>query len=200
MTDMVLRPDPETNRPGRTCRWYDNATFPFGFGEHYTTFSTALSKPKTASFDIADLVAQCDGGKHLDLCPVQPSGRDKGFSVRVANTGKVESDVVLLAFIVGEFGPLSYPLKTLVAYTHVQDLKGGKEEEEEEVVELSIKLGGLARHDTNDNQVLYPGKYRLLLDEPSQVAWEFELVDAEVVMDHWPQPESWAGVRGHDEL
>lgn len=187
LTDMALRPDPETGRPGRTYRWYNNATFAFGYGLHYTTFSTALTGPKTSRFSIADLVAQCDSSKHLDLCPFRPE--EPGLSVRVTNTGNAESDFVLLAFIAGEFGELPYPFKTLVDYTRVQDIRGGKSAD----VELSLTLGGLARHDAKGNQILYPGKYRLLLEEPSEVVWEFELVGEEAVLDLWPQPRSSEG-------
>ena len=184
MTDMALRPDPKTGRPGRTYRFFDNATFPFGYGLHYTTFSTALTKPSKATFSISDLVADCDSDKHLDQCPFSPDANRLGITTLVTNTGETESDFVLLAFIAGEFGEEPYPFKTLVDYTRVQDLPGGKEEE----VELRLTLGGLARHDTEGNQILYPGKYRLLLDEPSQVVWEFELTGDEVVLDVWPQP------------
>lgn len=68
-------------------------------------------------------MAQCDSSKPLDLCPFRPD--DVGISVSVTNTGEVESDFVLLAFIAGDFGPEPGPLKTLAAYTRIQDLKAG---------------------------------------------------------------------------
>ena len=88
------------------------------------------------------------------------------------------------AALCGEFGPQPYPRKTLVAYDRLHGITAGASQ----AVDLQVSLGGLARHDESGNQVLFPGKYRLLLDEPSVVAWEYELVGEEAVLDLWPQP------------
>jgi hypothetical protein len=47
LTDMSLRPDPASGRPGRTYRWLPrNATvLPFGYGLHYTNFTARLILP-----------------------------------------------------------------------------------------------------------------------------------------------------------
>jgi beta-D-xylosidase 4 len=90
---------------------------------------------------------------------------------------------VVLAFLKGEYGPKPYPIKTLASYARVRGVKAG----EEKGVELKWNLGDVARHDEKGNTVLYPGKYEVLVDEPTRRKVEFELVGEEVVLDVWPQ-------------
>jgi xylan 1,4-beta-xylosidase len=52
---------------------------------------------------------------------------------------------------------------------------------------VNVTLGGLARFDEQGNEVLYPGRYSMLIDVPTQTMWEFELTGEAVVLDEWPQ-------------
>jgi xylan 1,4-beta-xylosidase len=186
MTDMSLRPNSTTGNPGRTYKWYDNATVEFGYGLHYTNFSTSITSPSNSTFDIQSLVSACDLATygHPDQCPFTPSGRSyPSVSVQVNNTGKVGSDFVALAFVTGEYGPQPYPLKSLVAYQRLFGIGPGKAK----TAGLNITLGGLSRYDDNGNQVLYPGSYSLLVDVPTQSTWNFTLTGGEYMMDEWPQ-------------
>ncbi|ETN38164.1 uncharacterized protein HMPREF1541_07788 [Cyphellophora europaea CBS 101466] len=186
MTDMGLRPNNETGNPGRTYKWYDNATIDFGYGLHYTNFSAAISPPSntTSTFDIASLISSCDqtGLTHVELCPFLPLSP---LQVNVSNTGAVTSDYVALAFIAGEFGPAPHPRKSLVAYQRLFGVAPGSAQ----MAKLNLTLGSLARHDEMGNQVLYPGRYRVEVDVPVQDVWEFELTGGEVVLDEWPQEQ-----------
>ena len=175
MTDMNLRGDPKTGRLGRTYRWFDNATLPFGFGLHYTEFEIA-PQLSTTSLDIAELLKNCKGP--LDLCPLHT------FKVEVTNSGKVKSDFSLLAFVASEVGPKPFPLRTLVAYDRLSDI----EPEQTKTASLELTLGSLARHDEQGNQILYPGQYTLMFDEPTQAVLGLILGGKETVLDHWPQP------------
>jgi beta-D-xylosidase 4 len=186
MTDMNMRPDNKTGNPGRTYKWYDGAVVEFGFGLHYTNFSSRIAAPSATSFDIQSLIDSCDQSSvnHVELCPFLPSSSSpSSLAVNVTNTGARGSDFVTLAFVAGEFGPLPRPRKSLVAYQRLF----GLDPSASQVARLNVTLGSLSRHDEEGNQILYPGKYRFEVDVPVQSAWEFELTGNEVVLDRWPQ-------------
>ncbi|KPI44493.1 putative exo-1,4-beta-xylosidase bxlB [Cyphellophora attinorum] len=179
MTDMGLRPDSETGNPGRTYKWYDNATVEFGFGLHYTNFTAEIIAVETTSFDIAQLP---HARRPLPL-PSRRSSSTSSLEVNVTNTGNTTSDYVALAFVAGEYGPEPRPRKSLVAYQRLKGVESGASQ----TGALNITLGALARYDVSGNEILYPGSYRIQIDVPVLATWEFELTGAETVLDHWPQ-------------
>lgn len=181
MTDMALRPNDTTGSPGRTYLWYNNATLPFGYGLHYTNFTTTFADSNSSqSFDISDIVNSCDNGTYpyLDLCPFTT------VNVSVENTGSVSSDFVTLMFISGEYGPQPYPLKQLVAYERLFNVTGGASQ----TANLPLTLGSLKRHDEQGNAIVYPGEYSLLVDVPTQATFNFTLTGQQTTIDQWPQP------------
>ena len=189
LTDMSLRPG--AANPGRTYRWFGEPVVPFGFGLHYTNFTARFGVFEKVQFDIGELVSGCRlGGKpyeHLDLCPFAPQ-----VSVWVSNAGAKKSDYVALVFVRGEYGPKPYPRKTLVGYRRLRGIEGGATA----AAPIEVTLGNLARTDLAGNLVLYPGKYRFLLDVdegPAASEVEIELVGEETVLDWFPQP------RGSDQ-
>jgi xylan 1,4-beta-xylosidase len=185
MTDMNLRPNTSSGNPGRTYKWYNGSVLPFGFGLHYTNFSVEFGSGETAatmSHDISSLVSNCttsNSTEYLDLCPFA------SVPVSVRNTGSVASDFVVLLFLAGEFGPQPYPIKQLVAYKRLFGIRGG----ETKVAKLELTLGSLARYDGSGNEVLYPGRYSLLVDVPTQTTSDFTLTGSESVLDVWPRRE-----------
>ncbi|KAK0648114.1 glycosyl hydrolase family 3 N terminal domain-containing protein [Cercophora newfieldiana] len=174
MTEMALRPS--ATSPGRTYRWFPNPIFPFGYGLHYTTFSPSVFESFPKKLNIADLLKGCTN-KYRDTCPF-PS-----LPLDVKNTGNVTSNYVALAFLAGEYGPKPYPIKTLASYARVRDVGPGSGKR----AQLKWNLGDIARHDEMGNTVLYPGRYTVLIDEPTLTKVEFELVGEETVLDVWPQ-------------
>jgi xylan 1,4-beta-xylosidase len=90
---------------------------------------------------------------------------------------------VLLVFASGEYGQQPYPRKSLVAFERLFNVAGGADD----TVDISVTLGGLARFDQQGNEVLYPGRYSMLIDVPTQTTWDFELTGEAVVLDEWPQ-------------
>ncbi|KAI0127003.1 beta-glucosidase [Xylariales sp. AK1849] len=176
MTDMGLRPNASSGNPGRTYKWYDAATVPFGFGLHYTNFSVSFSNEDSPSWNIGELTTGCDQ-VYLDLCPFQ------SVPVTVENTGNVQSDYVTMGFISGDYGPAPHPVKQLVAYERLFKIAGGAKA----TVKLNLTLGSLGRHDDLGNLVLYPGQYSLLVDVPTQAVLNFTLTGDEAVLEEWPQ-------------
>lgn len=194
MTDMSLRPDEASSFPGRTYRWYEGeATFEFGSGLHYTSFQASLGglPGNASSFDIASLTRNCSGVSYLDQCAFA------SLDVTVRNTGSVTSDYVALLFLSGEFGPLPYPRKTLVAYERAHDIAGG----EEAVVTLELDLASLSRVDESGNRVLSPGSYSLVLDlQPGLAEASFTLTGSETTLDEWPAAPTGRQGKGTSEV
>jgi beta-D-xylosidase 4 len=175
MTDMNLRP--HANSPGRTYRWFNQSVQPFGYGLHYTTFEAKFGSKESLTYNIQDAIKDCNQ-EYPDLCEVAP------LEIAVANKGNRTSDFVALAFVKGEVGPEPYPLKTLVSYARLKDIKGGTTK----TASLPLTLGELARFDESGNTVIYPGEYTLLLDEPTQAELKLTITGDETVLDEWPQP------------
>ncbi|KAK5651528.1 hypothetical protein OQA88_11982 [Cercophora sp. LCS_1] len=178
MTDMGLRPSP-TN-PGRTYRWYDKAVLPFGYGLHYTAFNASLGSLIPASTDPGETLLQSCKEMYPDLCPFAD------VPVRVTNVGNVTSDYVALVFVKGEFGPRPYPIKTLVGYTRLKGIEAGRTVTDR----VRLSVGDLARVNERGDRVLYPGRYKLVLDVDDGRGSEvgFELAGEETVLDLFPQP------------
>jgi xylan 1,4-beta-xylosidase len=175
MTNMSLRAS-----PGRTYRWYTgDAVVPFGFGLHYTNFSTSFLSANKSTYEISSLLSRCTTVAYLDQCPFA------NIEIKLSNTGKVTSDYIALLFLYGAFGPAPYPIKTLVAYDHVHSLAGHTSQ----TVSLPLTLGSIARVDDEGNTVVYPGTYRLGVDIAPESFLEFTLTGSEAVLDQWPQPE-----------
>lgn len=186
MTDMALRPNDTSGNPGRTYRWYSNATIEFGYGLHYTNFSAQVTDSQNVSFDIQSLISSCNQAdfSHIDLCPFLPTNTSTAsLRLNITNTGNVTSDYVALAFVSGDFGPAPQPLKSLVAYQRLFNMTQGSSQ----TASMNITLGGLARRDENGDEILYPGQYRMLIDVPTQTTWHFELTGEQYVLDKWPQ-------------
>lgn len=173
MTDMNLRPS-GTN-PGRTYRWFPNPVQAFGFGLHYVKFTAEFGKSALTTLSIQDMVSACKD-PYPDTCAIQ------SLPITVTNTGNRTSDFSVLVFIKGQNGPKPYPIKTLITYARLKDIAGGKKEE----AQLPLTLGSLARHDESGNQVLYPGEYTLLLDEPTQATMKLTLTGTAATLDKWP--------------
>ncbi|KAK3330009.1 glycoside hydrolase superfamily [Apodospora peruviana] len=183
LTEMALRPM-DRRSPGRTYRWFRGDVLPFGYGLHYTSFNTSLSMRRDGGmmggYEIPSLVGGCTATTHLDLCPLG------NVRVVVTNTGNVMSDYVALVFARGEYGPKPYPIKTLVGYKRLKEIKSG----ETKTAEMEITLGGLARADLSGNAVLYPGRYELVLDVDDRSKVGFELTGGDeggTVLDRFPQ-------------
>ncbi|KAI0552409.1 glycoside hydrolase family 3 protein [Xylaria curta] len=175
MTNMNLQPG--SGNPGRTYKWYSKPpVFSFGHGLHYTSFNVSLPTDLPTAFATADLVSNSTGGSPLDLSPLT------SVSVSVTNTGNFTSDYVLLAFLKGEYGPSPYPNKSLVAFTRLHDIKPG----DTAIGTLDIKLGSIARSDTDGALTLWPAKYKLVLDIDDRASWDFEITGTATVLDKLP--------------
>ncbi|KIJ64903.1 glycoside hydrolase family 3 protein [Hydnomerulius pinastri MD-312] len=176
MTDMNLRAN--ATSPGRTYMWYTGTpVYEYGYGEHYTTFSSKWSKAPAKTYNIQELV---DAGKYATYLDTATFDT---LSIDVKNTGKVTSDYVTLLFAKGTYGPAPYPNKTLITYTRLHSIAPGSTT----TAVLPITLGAIARADTYGNMWLYPGTYEVELDTTGSLTYQFELTGDAAQLTSFPQ-------------
>lgn len=123
---------------GRTYRYYDGPVqYPFGFGLSYTTFAYQWKEQPAHTFKAGETIR---------------------FSLTVKNTGQVDADEVVQAYI--QYPGLdNMPFKELKAFKRVS-LKKGEESE----VTLEIPLSELQKWEEKSNkQKLYSGTYKLVI-------------------------------------
>jgi beta-D-xylosidase 4 len=156
MTDMSLRPS--STNPGRTYKWYTgNATYTFGAGLHYTSFSAKLQGDAGKSLSIQS-ITDCAGSNPLDTKVVAT------IQASITNKGKVTSDYVAALYSSSTNGPAPHPKRELISYQRVRSIAPGKTV----TATLPITIGTLSRIETSGYMSLYPGTYTLTLDNPDQ--------------------------------
>lgn len=128
---------------GRTYRYFSGKIqFPFGYGLSYTSFDYKWVRQPAAIKSLKDTLV---------------------FSVSVKNTGKMNGDEVVQAYI--QYPAIErMPLRELKAFKRVSIEKDG-----ENIVEMRIPITELQKWDLRLNKwVLYPGDYSLLIGSSSQ--------------------------------
>ncbi|RAQ51277.1 exo-1 [Aspergillus flavus] len=180
--DINLRPT--DSYPGRTYKWYTGKpVLPFGYGLHYTKFMFDWEKTLNREYNIQDLVASCrnsSGGPINDNTPLTT------VKARVKNVGHKTSDYVSLLFLSSKnAGPAPRPNKSLVSYVRLLNIARGSDQ----VAELPLTLGSLARADENGSLVIFPGRYKIALDHSEELTFEFTLKGSPAVIETLPIPD-----------
>lgn len=131
------------NMVGRTYRYYNGPVlYPFGYGLSYTSFGYTWQQQPRSRY----------------------AGKDTlSFSVQVTNTGAMDGDEVVQAYI--QYPAMErMPLKELKAFKRVTVAKGGKEE-----LRFSIPVSELQKWDSKSAKwKLYPGNYKIVLGSHSR--------------------------------
>jgi beta-glucosidase len=128
---------------GRTYRYYNGKVqYPFGFGMSYTSFAYQWGKRPNRNISVMDTLR---------------------FSVSVANTGNMDGDEVIQAYV--QYPSLErMPLKELKGFKRVLVQKGG-----ERVVEFRIPAKELQKWDLQKHQwKLFPGNYTIVVGSNAQ--------------------------------
>ncbi|KAF6816677.1 beta-xylosidase [Colletotrichum sojae] len=187
-TDMNLRPAEGNSGLGRTYMWYEGeASVPFGFGLHYTTFTSGvyvmegpyIKSTEQISAIGDDVEARGPAWQRVLARPVIM------VTVLATNEGDVVSDYVALVFLLSEVGPEPRPRKTLVAYTRLRGIQPGSTVREN----IDITAERLVRVDEQGNRVLYPGDYSLSLDVDGKKSFTFSIDGEPEVIERFPQPK-----------
>ena len=186
-TDLSLRPNESDGNPGQTYMWYTGKpVYAFGDGLFYTTFSTAAvtgssSAANSSSYDIASIVSQSHPNyEYLEQQPLV------NVSVKVTNTGNLTSDYSAMLFAsTKDAGPAPYPNKWLVGFDRLASIKQGQSS----VITFSVPIGAMARTDESGNSVLYPGNYKLALNNDESVVIPVTFTGDAAVLTKWPLPE-----------
>jgi len=143
------------NMKGRTYRYYDGPVqYPFGFGLSYTTFAYSLTN---------------------NLKPKYQPGETITATVQVKNTGAMDGDAVLQAYI--EYPNQDrMPVKELKGFKRISVAKGGTQTVSINIPAKELQKWDLATHKWK----LYPGSYKLILGENSrdeQIAQSFSIAN-----------------------
>jgi beta-D-xylosidase 4 len=181
--DINLRP--KDSYPGRTYKWYTGKpVIPFGYGLHYTKFKFDWEEALNWEYNIQDLVASCQrnfGGSINDNTPFTT------VKARVKNVGHETSDYVSLLFLSSkDAGPAPRPNKSLSSYVRLHSIAHGSDQ----VADLPLTLGSLARADENGSLVIFPGHYKIALDNSEDLTFEFTLKGSPAVIETLPTPDA----------
>ena len=183
--DINLRPNSDGSYPGRTYKWYTGKpVIPFGYGLHYTEFDFEWEESLHHEYNIQQLVASCqtNSGGH-----VNDNTYFATVKACVKNVGRAASDCVGLLFLSSDnAGPTPRPNKSLVSYLRLHDITTRSEQ----VLDLPLTLGSLARADENGSLVIFPGDYKIALDIFETLTFEFSLRGNPVVIDTLPMPDA----------
>ncbi|KAJ5900747.1 uncharacterized protein N7473_004817 [Penicillium subrubescens] len=181
--DINLRP--KDSYPGRTYKWYTGKpVIPFGYGLHYTKFKFDWEETLNREYNIQDLITSCQrssGGHINDNTPFTT------VKAKVRNVGHETSDYVSLLFLSSkDAGPAPRPNKSLVSYVRLHNIARGSDQ----VADLPLTLGSLARADENGSLVIFPGRYKIALDNSEDLTFEFTLKGSPAVIETLPTPDA----------
>ncbi|KAJ6059373.1 glycoside hydrolase superfamily [Penicillium canescens] len=182
--DINLRPNLNGSYPGRTCKWYTGKpVIPFGYGLHYTKFNFEWEEALDREYNIQQLMTSC---QTITSGPISDNTPFATVKARVKNVGHEASDYVSLLFLSSDnAGPTPRPNKSLVSYLRLHNITSGSEE----VSDLPLTLGSLARADENGSLVIFPGHYKIALDIFESLTFEFSLQGYPAVIDTLPMSD-----------
>ncbi|KAF7913403.1 hypothetical protein EAE99_010624 [Botrytis elliptica] len=167
--------------PGRTYMWYKTPVLPFGHGLHYTNFTFAWSAVPSPTYEISTLLSGASS--------IIETTTFSTATAKATNTGSMVSDYVGLLFISTiNAGPGPYPIKTLVSYDRLFNVKTNASD----TLTFSLTLDSLARVATNGSFVIYPGTYILTLDNEPALSYSFTLTGPETLIESVPIPPTVA--------
>jgi beta-glucosidase len=131
------------NMKGRTYRYFNGkAQYPFGFGLSYTSFDYSWQQRPQSVNSLTDTLT---------------------FSVQIKNTGSMDGDEVVQAYI--QYPNIErMPVMELKAFKRVSVPKGSAQ-----LVQLKIPVQELQKWDLKESKwKLYPGNYNLLIGSNSE--------------------------------
>lgn len=185
MFDINLRPN--GSFPGRTYMWYTGEpVFPFGHGLSYTTFDFAWKTTLEKAYDIGSLVEAAKGRANGSAAAINDITPFATVAVDVKNVGDYPSDYVGLLFLSSQnAGPAPRPNKVLASFARAHDIDVGGSAE----LALALTLGSLARADERGDLTIFPGDYKLALDNDESLTFEFCLTGEATVIETLPMPK-----------
>jgi beta-D-xylosidase 4 len=152
MTDMRMRPS--STSPGRTYKFYTGqSVFEFGYGLSYTTFSYQwYNDTTTLSYSIESLMKKKNGNENVLV---------ELFRVNVTNTGMMNGDDVVLAYIKSPevlHDSETPPLKQLFGFERV-NLNVGETKQ----VFFPLNMKSIFRVGNDGSKWVDPGEYQILI-------------------------------------
>jgi len=167
--------------PGRTYKFYTGEpVYAFGTGLSYTTFSYETIDRVQPTYNIADLA--------VSALVDDPQLKDIALTIKITNTGSVQSDVVVLAFVNSTVSPagVTPPIKELFDYARIHQLMPGMSE----TITFGLSYRVLGHVDMDGHTWLLPGKYEVRIQNEQVLVHEFELVGEALLIEEMPQPST----------
>jgi len=183
LTDQSMRANSATGNPGRTYKFYmGRPVFPFGHGLTYSEFSYQTIDAPAQVVKISDLQAGHAG--RFDERGVNAVS----WTVNVTNTGKIASDIVVLAFVASNatFDAVTPPIRELFDYARVHSLMPGASK----VLIFGLSYRVFASIDEQGHAWLLPGKYKLAINNEESLIAEFTLAGEPLLVESSPIPAS----------
>lgn len=180
--DLGLKPNSSDGNPGQTYMWYTGKpVYAFGHGLFYTNFSVSSGSSGystgPASYDIGT-VATASHPDYQSLAQVPLMN----FTVNVKNSGSRTSDYTAMLFAsTSNAGPSPYPNKWLVGFDRIGNVAAGKTSP----MTISVPVGAMTRTDSSGDSVLYPGTYKLALNNEEDVMMTVKLTGTAAVISKW---------------
>eukprot|EP01119_Soliformovum_irregulare_P012048 TRINITY_DN3096_c0_g1_i1.p1 TRINITY_DN3096_c0_g1~~TRINITY_DN3096_c0_g1_i1.p1 ORF type:complete len:878 (-),score=229.77 TRINITY_DN3096_c0_g1_i1:40-2523(-) len=154
MEDMAMRPNATTGNPGRGYRYYTGEpVYPFGHGLSYTTWAYRSSSASVTSLN-ADSIEMAVTLPEYSPFSAPPIATVK---VEVQNTGKRDSDRVILAFISGpNAGQDGHPIKRVIGFDRVHVKQGSSK-----TVTFNAKADDFSYTDAYGFRHVQPGRWTI---------------------------------------
>ena len=176
MTDQSMRAS--SGNPGRTYKFYTGTpVYPFGHGLSYSTFSYQVVNAVRPRYQISELAMNA---------VVDDRQADVALTLNVTNTGRVVSDVVVLAFVNSSASVpgVTPPMKELFDYARIHRLQPGSSE----VITFGLSYRVLSHVDEDGSQWLLPGRYEVTVQNEREVVMAFDLEGEAALIEDLPQP------------
>jgi hypothetical protein len=156
-TNMGYRPTNNPPNPGRTYRFFTGTpVYPFGSGISYTNFTYVYTNV-TESVQISTLHSHLYAEESSFLTAPAVAG----VQVQVTNIGRVTSDAVVLAFVMGpNAGKNGNPIKSLFGFTRFLNITPNSSK----TITFPLNAFDLSTVDENGKRTATAGEWRVVVE------------------------------------
>lgn len=153
LTSMDMR-----EGPGKTYRFFNNSVYPFGYGLSYTSFAYSTDF-LTAPLASTAITQEPAGDKAI--VPTYDALDHISINITVTNTGSVESDVSVLAYVAFTGSDGDCPVKQLCGFEKISNLAAGNSQS----IQIGVSAECALCVNSAGRKVIKPGVYRVTIED-----------------------------------